>query len=105
MKLNNLVHARSEVLSHMGGSSIDGNQACKTNTHGPKSLPDPLEGFDDLPDSAHIRLPVVVRLLGISAATVWRGVRKGTIPAPKHFSERSASWNVGALRELLRAKS
>lgn len=105
MKLKYLVCAKAENLSPKGGSGTDWNQAGKTSTHGPKSVPDPLEGFDQLPDSAHVRLPIVVRLLGISRATVWRGVRKGTIPAPKHFSERSASWNVGALRELLRAKS
>ena len=35
------------------------------------------ENFDALPDSAHVRLPVVVGLFACSAATVWRRVKDG----------------------------
>lgn len=61
--------------------------------------------FDTLPDSAHVRLPAVVALFGISRATVWRWVREQKIPAPKHFGSRVSAWNVADLREALRTTS
>jgi predicted DNA-binding transcriptional regulator AlpA len=64
-------------------------------------VPDALKHFDELPDSAHVRQPVVEGLYGISAATVWRHVKQGRIPAPIRFSGRVTAWNVGALRRAL----
>ena len=64
-------------------------------------LPDALKNFDLLPDSANVRQPVVEALFGCSAATVWRMVKRGTLPAPRKLSERITAWNVGALRKLL----
>lgn len=60
-----------------------------------------LQNFDSLPDSAHVRLPVVIGLFACSKATVWRMAKLGTLPAPKHLSARAASWNVGELRAVL----
>ena len=58
---------------------------------------EPLKNFDSLPDSAHVRLPVVTALFACSPSTVWRGVRDGRLPRPvKHFA-RAAALNVGAL--------
>jgi len=68
-------------------------------------IPEALKNFDQLPNSAFIRLPVVQRLYGISTASVWRGVKKGTIPAPKKLSERCTAWNVGLIRKALAAKA
>ena len=62
-------------------------------------IPDALKNFDSLPDSAHVRLPVVAGLNGCSNATVWRMVKRGTLPAPLKLSERITAWNVGALRK------
>lgn len=64
-------------------------------------LPDALKHFDSLPDAAGVRQPVVEGLLGCSAATVWRSVKAGRIPAPKKTSPRVAVWNVGELRRAL----
>ena len=61
-------------------------------------LPHALEHFDSLPDSAHVRLPVVAALKGCSPATVWRMVKRGYLPAPHKLSERITAWNVGELR-------
>lgn len=61
--------------------------------------------FDTLPDSAHVRLPAVVALFGVSRATVWRWVKEQKIPAPKHFGSRVSAWNVADLREALRTTS
>ncbi|MEP6605180.1 MAG: AlpA family phage regulatory protein [Nitrosospira sp.] len=67
----------------------------------PKSIPQALVNFDLLPDSANVRLPVVMGLYGISAASVWRGVKAGRIPKPRKLSTRTTTWNVGQLRRGL----
>lgn len=67
----------------------------------PSALPDALKNFDDLPDSANVRQPVVEGLYGCSAATVWRGVKTGRIPKPRKLSDRVTTWNVGELRAAL----
>jgi len=70
-----------------------------TTTENAKAgIPPALAQFDNLPDSAHVRLPVVAALRGISSATVWRHVKAGLIPAPVKVGPNSTAWNVGALR-------
>jgi predicted DNA-binding transcriptional regulator AlpA len=68
-------------------------------------IPEALAQFDNLPDSAYIRLPVIQRLYGVSSATIWRGVKQGNIPKPSKLSERCTAWNVGLVRAALAAKS
>ena len=70
-----------------------------------KTIPEALAQFDNLPDAAYIRLPVLKRLYGISAASCWRGVKNGTIPKPSKLSERCTAWNVGLVRAALAAKA
>lgn len=60
-----------------------------------------LQFFDQLPESANVRLPVVKALFACSPATVWRGVKSGRIPKPKKLSPRTTGWNVGELRQAL----
>ena len=66
-------------------------------------ISDALKNFDSLPDSASVRLPVVSALKACSAATVWRMVKRGDLPAPRKQSERITAWNVGELRKALAA--
>jgi predicted DNA-binding transcriptional regulator AlpA len=61
-----------------------------------------IKGFDALPDSAGVRLPVVCAVLGCSPATVWRHVRIGLLPAPRKVSPKVTTWPVGALRAILK---
>lgn len=68
------------------------------------SIPAALAQFDDLPDSASVRLPVVAALNGISAPTVWRWVKAGRIPAPKKLGPNTTAWNVGELRRAREAQ-
>lgn len=75
------------------------------NKASPNALPDPLKFFDSLPESAHVRLPVVQALYGCSPATVWRRVKSGEMPKPRKFSSRVSCWNVGELRVALSAGS
>ncbi|WP_186409851.1 helix-turn-helix transcriptional regulator [Candidatus Propionivibrio aalborgensis] len=69
-----------------------------------KALPLALENFDSQPDSAFVRQPVVEGLFAISSATVWRMVKRGTLPTPRKLSERITAWRVGDLRKILQAK-
>ena len=67
----------------------------------PGALPDALKNFDQLPDSANVRQPVLEGLFACSSATIWRRVKSGTLPAPRKWSERVSAWNVGELRKVL----
>jgi predicted DNA-binding transcriptional regulator AlpA len=69
------------------------------------TIPEALAQFDNLPDSANIRLPVMKGLYGVSAATIWRGVKNQSIPSPVKLSERCTCWNVGLVRAALAAKA
>lgn len=63
-----------------------------------------LSSFDNLPATSFVRLPVVTGLLGgVSAATVWRMVKAGTLRTHK-LTPRTTTFNVGELRSLLAAK-
>ena len=64
-----------------------------------------LANFDAMPNSAYIRLPVIKALYGVSSATIWRGVKIGTIPKPSKLSERCTAWNVGLVRAALAEKA
>lgn len=59
-----------------------------------------LQVFDDLPNAAHVRLPVVAALFSVSAATVWRWCKAGHLPRPTRIGG-VALWNVGTLRAFL----
>jgi predicted DNA-binding transcriptional regulator AlpA len=65
------------------------------------ALPSALTHFDDLPDSAYVRLPVVIALFSRSASSVWRDVQAGRLPAPRKLGPRCSAWNVGELRAVL----
>ncbi len=61
--------------------------------------------FDSQPNSANVRLPVVMALYGISSASVWRNVKNGNIPKPRKLTSRTTVWNVGELRSALGLKA
>lgn len=71
--------------------------------HQTKSQPPASAGFDALPDSGMVRLPVVCELFAVSPATVWRWAAAGQIPAPKRYGSRVTAWSVGELRQKLNA--
>ena len=58
--------------------------------------------FDDLPDSALVRLPTVQALFSVSAPTVWRWARTDRLPKPVKIGGITC-WRVGDLREKLNA--
>lgn len=57
--------------------------------------------FDSLPDSAVIRLPVVLAVTGYGRASWLRGVQVGTLPLPVRIGPRSVGWRVGDVRAVL----
>jgi len=71
--------------------------AVRTNA----ALKNSLSNFEVLPDAANVRQPVVEALYSISAATVWRRVKHGTLPKPRKLSPRVTVWKVGELRAHL----
>lgn len=66
-------------------------------------IPAGLANFDTLPDSAFVKLPVVLGLCDCSAATAYRRIAAGILPTPKKFGPHSSAWNVGELRRALAA--
>lgn len=77
-------------------------QPVKQLTH---TIPHALANFDQLPDSAYIRLPVMKGLYGVSSASIWRGVKNSTIPKPVKLTERTTAWSVKLVRDALAAKA
>jgi predicted DNA-binding transcriptional regulator AlpA len=65
------------------------------------ALPAELIHFDELPDIALVRLPVVKGLYGCSESAIWRNCKTGAIPAPIKLTEQITAWRVGDLRAAL----
>jgi predicted DNA-binding transcriptional regulator AlpA len=59
--------------------------------------------FASLPDEAYVRVETVARLYSVSPATVWRWTRNGLIAPPRKLGPQVTAWNVGMLRQALRA--
>lgn len=65
--------------------------------------PKSLATFEQLPDSAYIRLRQLVgTVLPFSSATVWRYCRTGAFPPPVRVSAGITAWRVGDIRQWLR---
>jgi predicted DNA-binding transcriptional regulator AlpA len=86
--------------SHTDATSPQG-KSHPLPTHAAQALPLALERFDQLPDSAFVRQPIVERLFAYSSATVWRRVADCRIPKPRKVSDRFTVWNVGQPRAAL----
>lgn len=54
--------------------------------------------FDAAPDAAHVAVPTVAEVCGVSVATVWRWAKDGRLPKPRRLSPGTTRWNVGELR-------
>jgi predicted DNA-binding transcriptional regulator AlpA len=67
-----------------------------------RPFPAEITNFRDLPDEAHIRLPVIKILYGCSTSSIYRAIKSGRIPAPHHFPGMKMScWQVGKVRAAL----
>jgi predicted DNA-binding transcriptional regulator AlpA len=65
---------------------------------------EPFVSFDDLPDSAFIRLHQLLSasIIPFSAATAWRRVREGSFPQPIRISPQVTAWRVADVRQWLK---
>ena len=63
-----------------------------------------LRDFDNLPDSAMVRLPTVIAVYGCSKATIYRLVKNKRLNTYK-LSERCTTFSVKELREALATKA
>jgi predicted DNA-binding transcriptional regulator AlpA len=63
-----------------------------------------LVAFDELPESAFVRLNQLLStsVIPFSAATAWRRVRAGTFPQPVRVSPQVTAWRVGEVRQWLK---
>lgn len=84
-------------------SDLPGTQTASIKSLEPGAIPDALAAFDQLPNSAHVRLAIVAPLFSTSTATVWRWVKSGRLPAPKKLGPNTTAWNVGDLRRAMAA--
>ena len=65
------------------------------------AIPHELKHFDELPNSALVRLPVVCGLFACSASAIWRNCKSGRVPQPVKLTDRVTAWRVGDLRAAL----
>jgi len=70
----------------------------------PATKPHPVSTFSQLPDDAYVNTQITKTLFGVSSATLWRHIKRGSIPKPHKFSQRTVRFNVGELRVALAAK-
>lgn len=55
--------------------------------------------FNDLPDSAFIRVNKVAAMFDVSTNTIYRWVKKSEFPKARKLGANSSGWNVGELRD------
>ncbi len=54
-----------------------------------------------LPPEGFVRLPVVIKVLGIGKTTWWSGIRKGRFPKAVKLGPRTSAWRVEDIRALI----
>ncbi len=62
-----------------------------------------MEDFEKvaLPEEGLVRLPVVLKFLGIKRTAFYEGIRKGYYPKPVRLGPRISAWLVEDLRKLI----
>lgn len=78
----------------------NGKDACPNKGAMSEANQRQLSNFDQLPNSAFARAPVVAGLINASEVTVWRWSKSGKLPRPQRIGGVTA-WNVGELRQAL----
>jgi len=51
-----------------------------------------------------VRLPIVLQLVGLSRAEVYRRVKDGSFPSPVQIGERAVAFNLQEVRSWVRAR-
>ncbi len=54
-----------------------------------------------MPSEGLVRLPVVLKVLGVGKTTWWRGIKTGRFPKPVKIGPRMSAWRVEDIRALI----
>ena len=57
--------------------------------------------FIELPQEGFIRLPQLLRILGVKKSKVWQMVKDKQFPAPKKLGKKTSVWDVREVRETI----
>ncbi len=75
----------------------------ETSKHSKKSSPE--IDLSNLPDTAVIRLPDVLRLFPVSKSTWWQGIKDDKYPKPVKLGARARGWRLGDVLALTNVDS
>ncbi len=65
---------------------------------------DQLTHQSNLPAVGFVRQSAILPMLGFSATTLWRRVKKGTFPQPVKLSERVTAWRAEEVRAWMESQ-
>jgi predicted DNA-binding transcriptional regulator AlpA len=54
-----------------------------------------------LPQEGFVRLPAVIRVMGIGKTTWWNGIKTGRYPRQVKLGPRTSAWRVEDIRALI----
>lgn len=57
--------------------------------------------FEPIPEFGFLRLPQVLRILGISKTAFYSGIQKGVYPPPRKLTTRTAVWSIGEIKDFI----
>ena len=60
-----------------------------------------IQNFDTLSDSALVRLPTVLSVLGVSRTSFYEGLRAGEFPKPVKVGKRSVAWRKSDIVQFI----
>ena len=55
----------------------------------------------DLPKEGFVRLPVIIKIMGICESSWWRGVKEGKYPKSIKLAPKTTVWRVEDIRALI----
>lgn len=56
---------------------------------------------DSIPQIGYVRLPQILRVYPVCAATWWAGVKDGRFPQPVKLGPRITAWRAADIRKLI----
>ena len=54
-----------------------------------------------MPEEGFVRLPIVLKVLGISRTALYNGIARGDYPKPMRLGPRMSVWRVEDIRKLI----
>lgn len=83
-------------------SKVDARLSASCAQYQPASTFDAVRTADAATDIDRVlRLPEVLKAVGIGRTSLYKMVKAGTFPAPLHLSERMRGWRLSAIHQFL----